>query len=365
MCNRKHGSVGHLIILRYLTREILQSTVAVSLVLLLVVLSGRFIQFLEKAAVGELSLDLVFTMILWRVPSSLELILPLALTLSILLVLGRMREESEWVILHTAGVSTARLFGLVLVPATLIALVVAWLSLVASPSIARELERQLIARDRLTGFDTVVPGRFQSDRSGRLVYAETLSPDRAELSDVFIVEPRSEVGLDVYLTARSARQEIVEGEKYLVLFDGIEHVGSSASPAWEMSAFGRYVIRLPKDASERPAPIETLSTIALWQTQTPIGLALLQWRMALPIMCWLMVPFAFLIAEGSARQSRYLWLMPVIVLQFGYITALSFSRTGVSAGDLSPWPGLWSVHAIMVILAAFCVGIVSWRWRRG
>jgi len=77
-----------LIILRYLTGEILKSTFAVSMVLLLVVLSGRFIQFLEKAAVGELSLELVFTMILWRIPSSLELILPLALTLSILLVLG-------------------------------------------------------------------------------------------------------------------------------------------------------------------------------------------------------------------------------------------------------------------------------------
>ena len=70
-----------MIILRYLTGEILKSTFAVSIVLLLVVLSGRFIQFLEKAAVGELSLELVFTMILWRIPSSLELILPLALTL--------------------------------------------------------------------------------------------------------------------------------------------------------------------------------------------------------------------------------------------------------------------------------------------
>ena len=73
------------------------------LILLLVVLSGRFIQFLEKAANGELSVQLMLTMILWRVPSSLELILPLALTLSVLLVMGRMNQESELTILRAAG----------------------------------------------------------------------------------------------------------------------------------------------------------------------------------------------------------------------------------------------------------------------
>jgi len=98
-------SVGHLVILRYLTREILETAGAVALVLLLVVLSGRFIQFLEKAAAGELSIELMLTMILWRVPSSLELILPLALTLSVLLVLGRMNQDSELTILRAAGYS--------------------------------------------------------------------------------------------------------------------------------------------------------------------------------------------------------------------------------------------------------------------
>ena len=131
-----------MIILRYFSREILETTAGVSLVLLLVVLSGRFIQFLEKAASGALSVELMFTMILWRIPSSLELILPLALTLAVLLVLGRMSLESELTILRAAGYSNLRLFGIVLVPATAIALLVGWLSLVLSPEVARELDRQ-------------------------------------------------------------------------------------------------------------------------------------------------------------------------------------------------------------------------------
>ena len=40
--------------------------------------------------------------------------------------------------------------------------------------VARELDRQVIAQENLTVFDTVVPGRFQTDKSGRLIYAEFL-----------------------------------------------------------------------------------------------------------------------------------------------------------------------------------------------
>lgn len=351
-----------MIILRYLTSEILKSTLAVSVVLLLVVLSGRLIQFLEKAAVGELSIELVLTMILWRIPSSLELILPLALTLSILLVLGRLREDSEWVIFQGSGLSSFRLLGLVVVPATAVALAVAWLSLVASPTIARELERQLLARDQLTGFDTVVPGRFQSDRSGRLVYADQLSSDRLELRDVFIVQPRNHQQQDVYLTAETARQEVVDRDKYLVLFNGVEHVGTANSLSWDVTQFDRYVLRIPSDRSERPAPIETRGSWHLLQSTEPAERALMQWRAALPLMCWLMVPFAFLIAQGSARQSRYLWLIPVILLQFGYLTMLSFGRTGIATGGWLDWPGLWSIHGGIALIGA---GLMLWTHRAG
>mgnify|MGYP002214442922 CR=1 FL=1 len=179
-------------------------------------LSGRFIQFLEKAANGELSVELMLTMILWRIPSSLELILPLALTLSVLLVMSRMNQESELTILRAAGYSNTRLFAIVLVPAALVAVLVGWLSLVLSPEVARELDRQVVAKENLTVFDTVVPGRFQTDKSGRLIYAESVSEDRESLIDVFIVEPSESKETEVFLTGQTARQELNGGEKYLV-----------------------------------------------------------------------------------------------------------------------------------------------------
>jgi len=353
-----------LIILRYFSREILETTAGVSLILLLVVLSGRFIQFLEKAANGELSVQLMLTMILWRVPSSLELILPLALTLSVLLVMSRMTQESELTILRAAGYSNARLFSIVLVPAALVAVLVGWLSLVLSPEVARELDRQVVAKENLTVFDTVVPGRFQTDKSGRLIYAESISQDRESLIDVFIVEPSENKQTEVFLTGKTARQELNDGEKYLVLFDGYRHIGTETALDWEISKFDRYLIRLSPEIENRPDSLDTKSTEALVASGKPAELAIASWRISLPIVCILMLPWAFLMGRGSPRQSQFIWVIPIILLQFGYITALSFAQKAITLGQWSPWPGLFWVHLMVLAVVVMLIGFgrLGRRW---
>ncbi len=80
---------GPLIIFRYLFKEVMTTTLAVSLVLLVIIMSGRFIKYLAQAAEGKLAADALFSLILYRVPGFLELIIPLGLFLGILLAYGR------------------------------------------------------------------------------------------------------------------------------------------------------------------------------------------------------------------------------------------------------------------------------------
>tara|TARA_B100001093_G_scaffold199904_1_gene192098 strand:+ start:378 stop:1448 length:1071 start_codon:yes stop_codon:yes gene_type:complete len=354
-----------LIILRYFGRQILETSAGVSFVLLLVVLSGRFIQFLDQAANGELSVELMLTMILWRVPSSLELILPLALTLSVLLVIGRMNQESELIILRASGYSDLRLFGFILLPAVVVALLVGWLSLIVSPDLARVLDRQVVEKENLTVFDTVVPGRFQSDKSGRSIYAADISEDQASLINVFIVEPFKKGKDEVFLTGRIARMELNDGEKYLVLLDGYRHIGSDVSLDWEISRFDRYLIRLKPEVDSRPDSLETRSTLVLFESGMPAELAIVSWRASLPIVCVFMLPLVFLIGRGSPRQSRFLWIIPVILIQFGYITALSYAQKAVALGQWLPFPGLFWVHFILIGAFGLFIGLEYLARSRG
>ena len=97
------------IVFRYLTRQVIISMLAVSGILLLVFMSGRFIKYLADAAAGELAGDVLFQIMAYRFPGFLELILPLGFFIGILLAYGRMYLESEMTVLFACGVSDKQL----------------------------------------------------------------------------------------------------------------------------------------------------------------------------------------------------------------------------------------------------------------
>ncbi|MBT4522259.1 MAG: LptF/LptG family permease, partial [Halieaceae bacterium] len=66
-------------ILRYLNREVLTHMMAVSVVLLVIIVSGRLVKYLAEAAAGDLSAGILLPVIMYRLPGFLELILPLGL----------------------------------------------------------------------------------------------------------------------------------------------------------------------------------------------------------------------------------------------------------------------------------------------
>jgi lipopolysaccharide export system permease protein len=106
---------------------------AVTLILLVVALTSRFIQYLSDAVAGKLASDVLFLLMFYRLPDFLLVILPLALFLGILLAYGRMYAENEMVILISSGFSQLRLLLATLGTSSLVFLVVAILSLQLAP----------------------------------------------------------------------------------------------------------------------------------------------------------------------------------------------------------------------------------------
>ena len=89
-----------MLIFRYLARDLLSSTFAVCTVLLLVILSGRFVKYLAQAAAGELDAGILLAVIGYRLPGFLELILPLAFFLGILCAKRNDCHDGLW---HESG----------------------------------------------------------------------------------------------------------------------------------------------------------------------------------------------------------------------------------------------------------------------
>ncbi|VEE16976.1 LPS export ABC transporter permease LptF [Ectopseudomonas mendocina] len=356
-----------MIVFRYLSREVLVTLSAVSAVLLVIIMSGRFIKYLAQAAQGVLDPGVLFLIMGYRIPGFLQLILPLGLFLGFLLAYGRLYLDSEMTVLSATGVSQQRLTAYSMAPALIVALLVGWLSLGLAPQGVASVARILNEQDALTELDTLVPGRFQSLRDGsRVTYSQELSPDRSELRGVFMSEKRfstdgrSERGITV-LVAESGRQEIQDdGSRYLILENGYRYDGEPGEADYRAIQYDTYGVLLPKpevaiEASER----EATPTRELLGSSDPRMQAELQWRLSLPLLVFIVTLLAVPLSKVNPRQGRFLKLLPAIFLYMAYLGLLIAARGALDKGRLPAALGLWWVHAIFL-----AIGLLLLYWER-
>ncbi|WP_231877115.1 LptF/LptG family permease, partial [Oleiphilus sp. HI0067] len=219
-----------MIIFSYLARQVLGSMLAVTFILLLIFMSGRFIKYLSQAAVGNISADILFLVMAFRLPGFLELILPLGLFMGILLAYGRMYMESEMTVLHACGYSQNKLLASTWVISGFVALSVGLLTLYVSPAGMAKVEKLFAEQASKTAFELLVPGRFQNLNIGnRITYAGALSDDKQTMFDVFIAESSEDDAerLNILYAEKGVQSVDAEtGDRYLVLHNGKQYQGA-------------------------------------------------------------------------------------------------------------------------------------------
>jgi len=357
--------VSGLIVFRYLSRELLVTMSAVSAVLLVIIMSGRFIKYLAQAAQGLIDPGVLLMIMGYRLPGFLQLILPLGLFLGILLAYGRLYLDSEMTVLSATGMSQRRLMVYSLAPAALVALLVGWLSMGLAPQGVAQVDRILNEQDSLTEFDTLVPGRFQTLRDGtRVTYTRELTADRTQLAGVFISEtnlsgasgkPR---GLSV-LVAESGRQEVQpDGSRYLILENGYRYDGNPGQADYRAIQYDTYGVLLPKpEVSVEVSEREAMPTLELFGSDNVRLQSELQWRLSLPLLVFIVTLLAVPLAKVNPRQGRFLKLLPAILLYMAYLALLIAARGALDKGRIPMALGLWWVHALF-----FSIGMLMLFW---
>jgi len=357
-----------LIVFRYLSREVLVTLGAVSAVLLVIIMSGRFIKYLAQAAQGVLDPGVLFLIMGYRMPGFLQLILPLGLFLGILLAYGRLYLESEMTVLSATGMSNRRLLGYTMAPAAIVAVVVAWLSLGLAPQGVAEVARILNQQDAMTEFDTLVPGRFQALKDGsRVTYTEGLSEDRGKLDGVFITEQRlrdkgqsdKEKGITV-LVAEQGRQVIQDdGSRYLILENGYRYDGNPGQADYRVTRYQTHGVLLPAPSvSVEIGEREAIPSRELFGSAEPRHQAELPWRLSIPLLVFVVTLLAVPLAKVNPRQGRFLKLLPAILLYMAYLALLIGARGQLDKGRIPMQLGLWWVHVLFLLIGA---GLFLWQ----
>ena len=211
------------IAMKYVNREIAAIFVVTLLMLLLVAVGGRFIGYLQEAALGKFTGQTVLTIMYLRLPEFVQLVAPFSLYVAIVLTFGRLFAQQEMVILQGAGASTATLARWCSAPVLIITLLVGCFSIMVTPMAQRVLVDFLAEQRAQTEFETVNPGIFHIyDKGRRVTYSQEMSSDRRMLYQVFMAE-RMPDERNATIWAESARQHVdpVTGDQFLVLMNGI------------------------------------------------------------------------------------------------------------------------------------------------
>ena len=328
---------------------------AVTFILLLIFMSGRFIKYLSQAALGNISPDILFLVMAYRLPGFLELILPLGLFMGVLLAYGRMYLESEMTVLHACGYSQKKLLGTTWIIAGIVALTVAALTLYVSPKGMAKVEQLFAEQASKTAFDLLVPGRFQNLNIGnRVTYAGSLSEDKKVMYDVFVAESTSDSERSNVLYAERGVQRVDEktGSRFLILQNGRQYQGAPGQATYRELSFESYGVLIAEPDTEiRKVKEEAIPTRTLLSMNDDASKSILYWRLSLIALVPIVAMIAVSVCKVNPRQGRFMHLLPAMLIYILYLGLLILAKKKSSEGDVDPLITFLGVHLVFIVTA--------------
>ena len=343
---------------RYINRELSMVFLVVVTVLLVVAVGGRFLGYLQEAALGKFTTDNLVTIMSLRLPEFLQLLLPFSLFLSLLLTLGRLHADQELAILQSGGTGPARLLRWLAIPVLAVSIVVGYFSVVLTPVNNLELAEFFVQQRLSQEFETLTPGMFHSyDRGHRVTYAEAISDDKKELGVVFMAEQRDD-GVNVTVWAEKGSQFVdpVTGSRFLHLQNGKRYEGKVGDRDYRVVEFKTLSQRLEIDeAVAEKLDIEAVATLRLLENPDASAIAEFHWRIGIPLFTIIAAVMAVGLSRVKPRQGRFARLVPGLSLLVAYYLALIFNKNALVTGF---WPlplGLWVVHGAFLLAGVFFI----------
>jgi lipopolysaccharide export system permease protein len=338
-----------LILYRYFAREVFTTMLAVAGVVLVISMGWRFSGYLNEAAAGGLTKDVLILMMLYRLPGFLELILPISFFLSIMLTYGRLYVDSEMVVLESTGMSPLKLINITLTFSMVVMALTGAIALFLKPVGEARFETLFSDQRNMTEFDTLAPGRFQSRSGKRVTYTEALN-DEGQLQNIFMVEQGDANDPDelTVISAETGNTQIdAAGNRFLVLKDGTRYSGKPGALDYRIIEYEEFGQIIERETGNQAARRRTaIATAELIENQTPRNLSELHWRISVVLMVPIMALLAIPLSRVNARQGRFSRLLPGMVLCFLYVLCLSAARSALEDGRIPISMGLWWIHLV-------------------
>ncbi|WP_297324486.1 LPS export ABC transporter permease LptF [Nitrosomonas sp.] len=347
---------------RYIAREISLPFTVVILILVGLFASFSSARLLAGAVTETLGIAALLKLVFLKTLIALEVLIPIALYISVIIGLGRLNKDQELNVIRSVGVSGTRIVLTVLTVAIPVGIASGMLSSYVRPWAYAEsyiLDAQAEADLNTNRFQA---GRFYgSEKTGRVVYVRSKSDVDQQMQNIFhyIKKPDS----SEIVIARQARQIQPTAEElrpHIQLSEGVVYQLTNAASIDEVIQFRNMTYFIDNDFVLNYRR-KAAATRTLWESDQPRDIAELQWRISRPLATILLALIAVTFIRTTPRHDKTDRTYLIAALVFAaYYNLTGLAKTWVEQGVVGSVPGVWWLYLLMLV----ALGIYALKSKR-
>lgn len=346
---------------RLIGKDLFKTLAAVLTVIVVIIVSRKFIKVLDKAIEGEISNETVLNILALKTIVASVAFLPAAMFMAILMVLGRMYRDQEMSAIFSAGGGAGIIYRAVFILALPLSIIASIASLYISPWAEASMEQLMHKDEQTSDIRGVSAGHFSEYSHGDLVfYVESIDSNN-KMHKVF-VQDRQHNALGI-ISAKSARMELLPTGRYVVLEQGERIQGEPGDLNYTIEDFSEYAVRLEEKGAEIRYDREAKPMSDLWQSTLIKDWAEIQNRFSIPLGLLCLSFLAVPLAQTAPRGGVYGNMAVAFLIYFCYGNLKRINHSWLVKETIPVWMGsVWVYVFILIIGVALLVRLYGKQW---
>ena len=346
---------------KMIAQDLIKTLLSVLTVIVVIIVSRQFIRVLDGAIAGQVSDETLFDILgLKTIVAAVEF-LPVALFMSVLMVMGRMYRDHEMAAVASAGGGALTLYRAVFLLVVPLSVLATGLSLYVSPWAESRADKLIEHDEESADLRGIAAGKFSEYSHGDLVfYVEDITADN-KMHKVFL-ENRRQGNVSI-INAESAHFEELPGGRYIFFENGEQVKGLPGNLNYVIEKFAEYAVRIETKVAAYKFKRNSLSVDLLWGSHVKILIAELQRRFSIPLAVLLLSFIAVPLAQISPRGGVYGNMIVGFLIYFSYGNLIRISQGWVMNDTLPAWLGSIGVNSLLLVVGVFLLArLYGWQW---
>ena len=364
------GKIVH----RYIFREILVPFLFGLSLFTFVLLIARLIKLIELVVNRGVPAANILRLFAYIMPAFLEVTVPMAMLLAILVAFGRLSADSEMVALRSSGMSLYQLVTPVAIFVALATVATAALSLYARPWGYRSLKSALYEIARTRASAGIKPQVFNDDFPGLVIYTEGVDATNDRLNHVLISDERDSAQHNTIFANEGTMVSDPEAQVVtLQLRDGFIHTTDLRGEAEYQTNFQTYDVNLDlrqvfADTRERGRDPKELTLGELGQAiaekqaagkSAAAELVEYHRNFSIPFACIVFGLVAVPLGVQPVRAARSRGFATSIAMIFVYYVLLSAGQALAEQERVPAVVGLWMPNVVFAAVGLYLFGLAA------